>query len=105
MNGRTTILKSEFFRNLANYMAAENSNLNEMRSITNQNSAYRRKPNSPERFRPQIQTGAPRRQVVVFGLRKFLHKFIYFCNLEHDRMSVLCTSFSIIMIGGMKINI
>ena len=104
MNDRTTILKSEFFRNLANYMAAENSNLNEMRSITNQNSAYRRKPNSPERFRPQIQTGAPRRQVLVFGLRKFLHNF-FFCNLEHDRMSVLCTSFSIIMIGGMKINI
>ena len=80
MNDRTTILKSEFFRNLANYMAAENSNLNEMRSITNQNSAYRRKPNSPERFRPQIQTGAPRRQVLVFGLRKFLHKFFFFAT-------------------------
>ena len=57
-------------------MAAENSNLNEMRSITNQNSAYRRKPNSPERFRPQ--TGAPRRQVLVFGLGKFLHNFFFF---------------------------
>ena len=67
-------------------MAAENSNLNEMRSITNQNSAYRWKPNSPEGFRPQ--TGAPRRQVLVFGLGKFLHNFFFFCNLEHDRVSV-----------------
>ena len=103
MNDRTTILKSEFFRNLANYMAAENSNLNEMRSITNQNSAYRRKPNSPEGFRPQKQSPTTS-SVSVWVTQIFAQ--IFFCNLEHDRMSVLCTSFSIIMIGrGMKINI
>ena len=70
---------------------AENSNLNEVRSITNQNSAYRRKPNSPERFRPQIQTGAPRRQVLVFGLRKFLQKNLFAtCSMPVTVRHILC---------------